>query len=134
MKLTHSEQTGQHKLETRRHRAFPYIALGASICFLASVAYLDGEQKGEEEATETRIVGRTVDGYLADNDTFRNRRFLEVFAAQNVFQFMVTTPDLNYKCEGTYKYDEGKVYINEQQISCDPIENLPTIPKPPQKV
>jgi hypothetical protein len=126
------EKPGQHKQETHRHRAIPYVALGIGTCILSGGLYLHGLQIGEEEATETRIVGRTVDGYLAENDTFKNRKFLEVIANRNAFRFIVTTPDLTYGCEGSYKYDEGRVYINEQKIVCAPIENVSDLPEAPQ--
>jgi hypothetical protein len=126
-----SEKPGSHKLETRRYRLLPYIALGVGASILTTGVYLQGVRQGEEEATETRIAGRTLDGYLADTDTYKNRRFLEVFAASNTFRFIVATPDLTYKCDGSYDYDEGRVYINQQNITCDPIENIPDLPELP---
>jgi hypothetical protein len=128
------EKPGYHKRETNFHRAFPYVALGVSVSFLSGALYLRGLEKGEEEAVETRIVARTVDGYLAENDTYKNRSFLEVYAKSNMFRFIVTTPDLTYACDGSYKYDDGRVYINEQKIKCGPIENVPTLPEPPKQV
>ena len=125
---------GQHKFERQKSRVYPYIIYGVGACLLAGMSYLYGEQKGENDALETRIVGRTVDGYLADNDTYKNRRFLEVIAKNNTFRFIVTSPDLTYACGGSYKYDEGRVYIYEQKISCRPIESGPTLPEPTQQV
>jgi hypothetical protein len=128
------EKPGQHKQETHRHRAVPFMALGIGTCILSGGLYLHGLQVGEEEATETRIVGRTVDGYLASNETYKNRRFLEVFAKNNTFRFIVNTPDLTYVCDGSYNYNKGRVYINEQKITCGPIDAQPLPSEEPKKV